>query len=68
MDQEENRDSSMVPWLPGWITEHPYLGLTAEALIVIALAFAGALHGLIEVVLLEAAALSAQGVLWRWGY
>lgn len=58
----------MVPWLPGWITEHPYLGLTVEALLVIALAFAGAPHGLIEAVLLEAAALGAQGVLWRWGY
>jgi len=68
MEQEESQDSCRVPWLPGWVTEHPYVGLTVEALLVIALAFAAAPHGLIEAVLLEAAALGAQGVLWRWGY
>jgi hypothetical protein len=68
VEQEESRDSGMVRWLPGWVTEHPYIGLTVEALLVIALAFAGAPHGLVEAVLLEVAVLGAQGVLWRWGY
>jgi hypothetical protein len=58
-------DASLVPT---WMTENKYLVLTAEILLLILLAVAGAPHGPVETFLLEAAAYGVQAVTWRWGY
>lgn len=68
MDHERHPGDSSAPRIPAWVTAHKYFVLTAEILLLILLAVAGAPHGPVEMFLLEAAACGVQAVAWWWGY